>query len=266
MKISIITVSYNSKETIERTIKSLQNQTYHNYEYILVDGASTDGTIEIIKKYEPQFEGRMKWVSEPDNGIYNAMNKGIKMSTGGIIGIVNSDDWLETDAIEEIVNLAKKSSNPNDIIYCGSLRFHYEDGTEQLMETDERRFNEGMKHGSMNHGAYHPSMFVGRNVYKKVGLFDEMFHVIADSDFIGRCYSNNVNFVFTKAVINNMSDGGASNKMNLKIRIPDHIYYCRKHGDGVFSTFYKTFLYLLKLLTKSIVGESLMKNYRNRHI
>ena len=86
-RFSIVTVSYNSAKTIERTIKSVLNQTYKNFEYIIVDGASTDVTIDIVKNFEPLFEGRMKWQSEPDKGIYNAMNKGIQRATGTIVGI-----------------------------------------------------------------------------------------------------------------------------------------------------------------------------------
>ena len=92
---SIITICYNSERTIERTIKSVLAQTFRDYEYIIVDGGSNDSTLDIVRRYEPLFEGRLNWKSEPDKGIYNAMNKGIERSRGNIIGIVNSDDWLE---------------------------------------------------------------------------------------------------------------------------------------------------------------------------
>lgn len=262
MKVSIITIAYNSEASIERTINSVLKQTYKDIEYVIVDGASKDGTLDIIKKYEPLFDGRLKWKSEPDKGIYDAMNKGVKRSTGELIGIVNSDDWLEPDAVEQIVKFAEMTPNYIDCIFCGSLNFHYEDGSEQVMESDEERFYKGMKKHSLNHGAYHPSMVVGKGVYEKIGLFDDKFKVIADTDFIDRCYDGGVKFVFTKAVINNMSDGGASNKMNLKRRVPDKIYSCHKKGYGTLKTFWKTFLYIVKLLIKSVIGESLMKQYR----
>ena len=99
MKISIITPCLNSAKTIRQTIESVLNQTYQDIEYIIVDGASTDGTLEIIQEYEDQFQGRMQYVSEPDNGIYDAMNKGIRMSHGNVIGIINSDDFYEEDAV-----------------------------------------------------------------------------------------------------------------------------------------------------------------------
>ena len=99
IKISIVTVSFNSKLTIARTIDSVVGQTYRNIEYCIVDGNSIDGTVDIIKKYHSLYPEIIKFVSEPDKGIYDAMNKGIKMATGDIIGIVNSDDWHMTDIL-----------------------------------------------------------------------------------------------------------------------------------------------------------------------
>lgn len=93
MKISIITTTYNSGATLRDTIRSILSQTYQDIEYIVVDGASTDDTLTIIQEYEPQFDGRMRWVSEKDNGLYDAMNKGIRMATGDVVGILNSDDF-----------------------------------------------------------------------------------------------------------------------------------------------------------------------------
>ena len=104
MKLSIITVTYNSEKTLRDTIESVLSQTYTDYEYIIVDGASKDNTINIVKEYEPKFEGRMRWISEPDKGIYDAMNKGIKMSTGDVVSIINSDDFYHRkDIFEKIV-------------------------------------------------------------------------------------------------------------------------------------------------------------------
>ena len=129
---SIITITYNSEKTVERTIKSVLAQTCKDYEYIIVDGASKDSTIDIVKKYEPLFEGRMKWKSEPDKGIYNAMNKGIERSSGEIMGIVNSDDWIEPNALSFISDIANNCDNLNNSVFCASMMFHYENGSELL--------------------------------------------------------------------------------------------------------------------------------------
>ena len=99
MKISLITITYNSEITLSDTIQSVLNQTYPNIEYIIVDGASKDNTVSIIKEYEPLFKGSMKWISEPDKGLYDAMNKGIRMATGDIVGILNSDDYFTSNEI-----------------------------------------------------------------------------------------------------------------------------------------------------------------------
>ena len=128
MKFSIITICFNSEKTIERTIKSVLAQTCRDYEYIIVDGASKDSTLDIVKRYEPMFEGRMKWKSEPDKGIYNAMNKGIKRASGDIIGIVNSDDWLEPDALENVQKSVTANGNDLNSLYCGGINYHLANG------------------------------------------------------------------------------------------------------------------------------------------
>ena len=104
MKISIITATWNSGRTLSDTIKSIINQTYNNIEYIIIDGSSSDDTINIIKEYEPKFNGRLKWISEKDNGLYDAMNKGIRMATGDVIGILNSDDFYASSDVLKIIS------------------------------------------------------------------------------------------------------------------------------------------------------------------
>lgn len=103
MKISVITVTYNSAATLARTIESILSQTYDDIEYVVKDGGSTDATVDIIKRYEPLFHGRMRWVSARDGGIYEAMNEGILMATGDVVGILNSDDYFTSDDVLETV-------------------------------------------------------------------------------------------------------------------------------------------------------------------
>ena len=103
MKISLITTTYNSAGTLRDTMESVLGQTYTDVEYIVVDGASSDGTVEIIKEYEPRFGGRMRWISEKDKGLYDAMNKGIGMATGDIVGILNSDDFFTSNTVLQSV-------------------------------------------------------------------------------------------------------------------------------------------------------------------
>lgn len=139
---SIITVCFNSATTIERTIKSILNQNFSDYEYIIVDGGSTDETIGIIKKYEPLFQGRLKWKSESDKGIYDAMNKGILRSEGTIIGIVNSDDWLEYDTLQTVWEENRYCEHSNRTIIAGEILFHYSSGSTQLYPTTQKYMNQ----------------------------------------------------------------------------------------------------------------------------
>ena len=106
MVVSIITIAFNSAQTIRDTITSVLSQSYSNIEYIIIDGASNDATVQIVREYEPLFNGRLKWVSEPDEGLYDAMNKGVKMATGDVIGILNSDDLLYDSNVLRDIALA----------------------------------------------------------------------------------------------------------------------------------------------------------------
>lgn len=209
MTFSIITISYNSEKTIERTIKSVLSQTYSDFEYLIIDGASSDGTLNIVRKYEPQFEGRLKWISEPDTGIYNAMNKGIKMSQGEIIGIVNSDDWLESDALQKVNECYGRYSCDNDTLYCGGIFYHTIKGNVIRMDADINSFKRQARLYVM-HGVRHPATFVPMNVYKRIGLYNEDMKLSADQDFVLRCYYGGVHFVNTDCVLSNMSEGGLS--------------------------------------------------------
>lgn len=220
---SIITICFNSEKTIERTIKSVLAQTYKDYEYIIVDGCSTDSTLDIVKKYEPLFEGRMKWKSEPDKGIYDAMNKGIRMATGDIIGIVNSDDWLETDALEKVIGCYEKNNNESNTLYCGDIVFHYNNGDTKCMDANISLFKKQAPLYIMT-GIRHPATFVPRDVYEKVGLFNEKMKLSADQDFILRCYFQGVNFYHVNDVLSNMAAGGLSTdntKASLEASIHD---------------------------------------------
>ena len=112
MKISIITATFNSAKTVRDTFDSVLAQTYHDIEYIVVDGLSKDNTLDIIKEYAPKFNGRMRYISEKDKGLYDAMNKGIAMATGDIVGILNSDDFYTSN---DILELVAETMNNEDI-------------------------------------------------------------------------------------------------------------------------------------------------------
>ena len=223
MKFSIITISFNSEKTIERTIQSVLSQTYKDYEYIIVDGASKDKTLDIVKRYEPMFDGKLKWQSEPDTGIYDAMNKGILRSTGGIIGIVNSDDWLESVALDNVAKSFEENGHGVNTLYCGDIVFHYHNGETKRMDANIPLFKKNAPLWIMN-GIRHPATFVPKEVYQKVGLFNDKMKLSADQDFILRCNFQGVEFYHVNKVLSNMSAGGLSTgntKASLEASIHD---------------------------------------------
>ncbi len=212
MRFTIITIAFNSEKTIERTIKSVLAQTYKDYEYVLVDGASKDGTLDIVRRYEPLFEGRMKWKSEPDKGIYNAMNKGIKRANGDIIGIVNSDDWLENDALEKVKDAIDANNCDMDSLYCGGINFHHSSGEVKKAGVNIKALHRDAWLYIVS-GVRHPGLFVPKRIYDEIGLFNDKMRLSADADFMLRCYYQNINFVDIHAFVSNMAEGGISTCM-----------------------------------------------------
>jgi glycosyltransferase involved in cell wall biosynthesis len=197
--VSIITVCRNSEKTIAKTIESVFHQTYSCIEYLIIDGASTDGTLEIVKRYEPKFKGRMLWISEKDNGIYDAMNKGICLAKGTIIGIINSDDWYELNTIELVVNAYRTHG---DAIYYGILRV-LEDGKEVMLKVNNYQFLYRDVVG-------HPAYFVAKNVYQKHGLFRLDYKIAADFELLMRFIHHHVPFVQIDEIFANFNYGGES--------------------------------------------------------
>nr|MBQ5604512.1 glycosyltransferase [Bacteroidales bacterium] len=209
MKISIITVSYNSAKTIKDTIDSVLRQKYADYEYLVVDGASKDGTVDIIREYEPKFEGRMRWVSEPDRGIYDAMNKGIEMSTGDVVGILNSDDFF-TD-IEVLEKVAKEfEADPALEAIYGDVHFvKDEDLTKCTRYYSSSYFRPWLlRFGFM---PAHPSFYVRKDVYEKYGLYDLQFRTSSDFEMMVRLFAKNkINAKYIPMDFVTMRAGGES--------------------------------------------------------
>lgn len=182
MKFSLITVTFNSGQTLRCTLDSVLKQTYKNIEYILVDGLSHDNTIDLIKEYEPLFKGRMHWISEKDEGLYDAMNKGFSMATGDVIGIINSDDlFAEDTAIEKVINCFETDISI-DAVYA-DLYYVSRNNTDAIV----RRWITG-KQKSFTKGWHpaHPTFYVKRCIYMKYGLFDLDFKFAADFELMLR--------------------------------------------------------------------------------
>lgn len=202
VKISVITVCYNSEKTIEKTLESMLAQTYANYEYIIVDGASTDRTLDIVNKYREKFGERLKIISEPDDGIYDAMNKGIRNATGEIVGIINSDDYYESCALEEIVKARFNTRDVDYAIYHGKMNSWAGDNVVDVSVMVPEELDD--------HMGPHPSCFVTRKTYEDLGMFDTKFKYVADYDFMLKMYkSGKVKFIPVDAIVANFTLGGA---------------------------------------------------------
>lgn len=203
--ISVVTVCLNAEDHVARAIESVLGQTYHNIEYIVVDGASADGTLAVVRKYEPAFEGRLRWISEPDEGLYDAMNKGVALATGDLIGILNADDYYELDALERVAEVARH--HPSAGIVYGDDRTIAADGNTEVRPTPEFVTLDAMRWG---HIVHHHAAFVAAWVYRAVGTYDTRHHITADYDFFLRCIETGVPFARAEGVLTNFSLLGVS--------------------------------------------------------
>ena len=215
LKITIITVSYNAVATIEQTILSVVHQDYPNIEYIIVDGASTDGTIDVIKKYKSH---GIRWISEPDQGIYDAMNKGVKMASGDYIEIIGADDALTECGV--ISRIAKQLTPDVDIL-SGQMWYIDENSKTQVAYTNHRARDKEHYHGGMiPHGA----MFVKRDLLQR-NLFDTSYHIAADYKFFLKCYyDNSVCIRYTDTMVVFFSTSGTSSDIRATQREDNRIY------------------------------------------
>lgn len=206
MKISIITVCLNSAKTIEYTIKSVLNQDYQNIEYIIVDGSSRDGTLDIIDRYKNNIA---KIVSEPDDGIYHAMNKGIKLSSGDIVAVLNADDFYASDTIVSNM-IGFMLHNELDAAY-GDLAYVKPNNSDQVT-----RF---WKAGEYKRGAFyrgwvipHPTFFCWKKFFERYGYFNEKFRVAADFELLLRFIEKHqIKVGYLPKVIVKMRTGGKAN-------------------------------------------------------
>ncbi len=224
--VSIITVVYNGEKYLKQTIQSVINQTYKNIEYIIIDGGSTDGTLDIIKKYEEYISF---WVSEPDKGLYDAMNKGIGIAKGELIGMINSDDWYELDAVETMINAYK--DNPTKTIFHADRYDVHENGNKTVKKFHPSEFK--FKYYGMTYN--HPSMFITKEEYKK-HLYNTNLRALADYQFILETFLRDSSLLFyiEQPIVNYRLDG-ISAQMSLNRALQEGFIARRESGLNILS-------------------------------
>ena len=237
--LSIVTPSFNSEKTIRQTLEGVLKQSYTNYEYIIVDGGSKDGTLDIIREYEPRFQGRLTYTSEPDNGIYDAMNKGVRKAKGKIVGIINSDDYYEEGCFQAVVD-AYDAALPYQIIY-GEMRTVNEQDEELAVGLISHR---NLSQLTLNH----PAVFVTKDIYSDKMVYSTDYRYSSDYEFF-LCASEDkdITFVPVYRILSNFRTGGASNSNKAAIEANEIQY---KHGC-ISKKKYK--LVKMKLKVKSII-------------
>lgn len=201
MKISVITVSLNMADTIERTIKSVISQECDELEYIVIDGGSDDGTVDIIHKYEDYIS---YWCSESDNGIYDAMNKGLTVATGDIVAFLNSDDWYEENALKTVTAQFDEETD----VLCGQVKA-YKKGQLIGIEPNRKIPCEELFMGMCY---CHQAIFTRRQVFEQYGYFDTRYMIAADYDWFLKLYVNGIRIKAVDVILANYNKAGISNQ------------------------------------------------------
>lgn len=229
MTISIITATFNSASTVRDTLESVLRQTYQDIEYIIKDGGSKDDTLTICREYEPRFGGRMKIISGPDKGIYDAMNQGIEAATGDVVGILNSDDFYTSDDVLQAV--ADTFASNDCVAVYGDVHYVNDKNLEKCVRYySSRKFTRDRM--MMGYIPAHPSFYCLNEVYKQYGLFDTSFQVAADFELLLRLiYKQNIKIRYIEKDFVTMRTGGASTSgLKSHVRImKDHLHAFKKN-------------------------------------
>lgn len=243
-------------------MKSILVQKYQNFEYIIVDGASKDRTVDIIKNYVPLFKGRMRYISESDQGIYDAFTKGVNMASGTYVWIVNSDDYIEPGSLDYLNTLIGGFDKTNLPIISGAMNFVDKKGKLLFVsKSEESNLKRNFKRDGI--GVTHPATLVPKVVYERYGAFDVRFRLSGDVDWFHRAYAAGCTFKFIDKVITNMSDGGISSQYTwkrYKISLRDRKLFFSKYYQS------KTVRLIHFMFFQYQISKLLLKGYVKRLI
>ena len=235
---TIVTVCWNSDKTIQRTIESVLKQDFLDYEYIIVDGGSTDNTISIIKNYEASFNSRLKYSSEPDKGIYDAFNKGIQCATGKYIWLVNSDDFIEPGVLDKLYELVKNYKTGEEPIISAIMNCISGDGKILYqVKSSPEKVAAAYRNNTM--GTIHPATIVPKRIYDLVGLYDINYKIIGDIDWFKRAYKAYMPIIFADFIVTNFMVGGVSTASGSAKSRKDRKYLLKKFYPNFFAFYYQ---------------------------
>jgi glycosyltransferase involved in cell wall biosynthesis len=241
--VSVVTVCWNPGEKISNTIESVINQSYKNIEYIIIDGNSTDDSGTYINKYKNNIH---KFISEYDTGIYNAMNKGISLCNGEIIGILNAGDTYEVNAIECLVNEFKSKGLINAVYYGGINKINI--NNKVIAKLDSSFCDIRLLSSKMS--MFHTASFITKFLYDKYGNYLESYKISSDFDLLRRYYKQNVPFIDLRIITTNMLEGGLSEKFSSIFRISHELSLIKCNNIHSF----KYFFFYLKISSITILS------------
>jgi len=223
--VSIITVVFNNRRHLDRAMQSVFAQSYRNIEYIVIDGGSTDGTVELIRSHA----GRLSyWHSAPDKGISDAFNMGVALARGDYVGLVNSDDWMSPDQVEQGVRALKASNSP---FVFGDLIYYDAQGRPRFVVAGDPCYQEKIWHRMP--AMHHPTALVRLEIYKRYGLFDISWKIAMDYDWLFRLHRADIHGIHNKNIVGHMGLGGVSDRQN-SLSLYEQRMVCKRYNSPSF--------------------------------
>ena len=223
IQISIVTVCRNPGECLRATIESVANQSYKNIQYIIIDGNSSDGTKELVEEYGKNVD---VFISEKDNGIYDAMNKGISLATGELIGIINAGDTYNSDAVKQVVDMRVQTTQEEAIFYGGINKVDIDRRVVRVLDPVIKL--EGLEKDMV---LFHPSIFIPRIVYNAYGKYSDLFRISGDFDLLRRYYKTGLPFIRIDYNMADMMEGGVSENFKSIFLLSHESALIRSDGD-----------------------------------